>query len=112
MTTGKRNPDFIHSISSDKKKLQYCFASLIAITIAAAVIGKQFGSPEALGYATLLLAVPLWIVCMVLIFQLNRKVNSLPTALFRVLISLVPILALYIVYRTSYEVDQFLRAPA
>lgn len=107
-----KSPELIHSIASNKKKMQFCFAALILVTIIAAIVGNEFGNPEALGYAVALVAIPLWAASMLLVFQINRKINSLSTAIFRVLISLVPILALYIVYRTAYEAGQFLRKPA
>jgi hypothetical protein len=106
------SPELIRSVTSGKQKLQYVFAALLIVTIAAAFVGKQFINADALWYVVALVAVPLWSASMFLIFQLNRKINSIPTAVFRVLISLVPILALYVVYRTAYEADQFARSEA
>jgi hypothetical protein len=97
---------------SSKQTLQYVFAALLLVTMAAAVVGKQFIDADVLLYLVALVAVPLWAASMFLIFQLNRKINSIPTAIFRVLISLVPILALYVVYRTAYESDQFANSKA
>jgi drug/metabolite transporter (DMT)-like permease len=107
-----KSPELLRTITSSKKKMQYSFVALIVVTVIGAIVGKEFGNPEVLGYAVALLAIPLWAASMLLVFQLNRRINSLPTAIFRVLISLVPIIALYIIYRTAYEADQFLRTPA
>lgn len=101
----------ITKVLKQKTQLHYFLFCLILITFVP-VIAKEYVSEVMLGYVSLVvfgIASFLCLGTLVLIFIINKNIHSIGYAIFRAAISVVPIITLYIVYRTTHDVNQFVK---
>lgn len=96
------------SIKTKKEWLVRVTVALVLITIIPALLQAVLGlSLPSFAYtATYMVSALLWLVMMVFIFHVNLLVSGFGHASFRLVISIIPLLALYVVYRTAHEADQ------
>ncbi|MBD9680303.1 hypothetical protein IB274_26605 [Pseudomonas sp. PDM18] len=92
-----------------KKRMQYCFMGTLVLSMLPSLFLKLTGGVPLLFLILAYLSPVLWIAMLVYIFRLNKRLSSVGYATFRTLISLVPLLALYVVYRTSYDANKVIR---
>jgi len=99
----------VKAIKSQKNWLVYSTILLIIVTLIPAALQDiaELSLPQFVFMAIYVAATVLWLTMMFFIFRVNYLISNLGHALFRVVISIIPILALYVVYRTSYEANQY-----
>lgn len=97
-----------------KIKMQNSLRNLIvAIFLAPFLVifsQAQFGQVDIMLYCVYVLVSMLYLATLFFIFRINYIVNSLPEALFRIVVSTLPILALYIVYKSSLDSEEFIKS--
>lgn len=93
-----------------KKRMQHSFYAAFLASFLPSLIFQMAGGVPLLFLAVFFLVPLFWLAMLVFIFLLNKRLSSVGYALFRTAIALVPILALYVLYRTSYDANKVIRA--
>jgi predicted neutral ceramidase superfamily lipid hydrolase len=109
-TSDLLEPQSTEPLMQLKKRMQYCFMGSAVLGMAPSLFLSLAGGIPLLVLILGYLSPVLWIAMLVYIFRLNKRLSSVGYAMFRTLISLVPLLALYILYRTSYDANKIIQA--
>mgnify|MGYP001135773843 CR=1 FL=1 len=102
-------PKRIETIARYRNGMLLCFFGLWALFIGVPLIGPATLQEPWLSIWVGSLAV-VGLAKFVFIFLLNKRVNSIGDAIFRVFISIVPLFALYVLYRSTYDANKAIRA--
>ncbi|WP_025562660.1 hypothetical protein [Psychromonas sp. SP041] len=103
------NQENVQLLLATKHKMQYSLFGLLGIFLLVFFIESQFGGINIIAYIFAVLAPTLWLITLFFIFRVNYLVNSLFSALFRVVISIIPIFMFYVVYRSSYDTNVYIK---
>ena len=98
----------VESVAKFKTRMEYSFFGLILVTLIPAVLQSM----EIVTIPIILLnyTTPIfWLATVFYVFKINMRVNSVGDAIFRVIISLFPLFLLYVVYRSSYDSNKYIR---
>lgn len=99
----------IARITRLKKGMLYSFFSIFIVAFVVTGLVPDIDKHEWIQGLLGIVVVTLWISELTFIFLLNKRINSLFDACFRVFISLVPILALYVLYRSTYDANKAIK---
>jgi uncharacterized membrane protein len=100
----------LDSILKSKKIMQYACLLTFVLSFIAGFVIKVIGYNELFAYVVVFIYLVLVALVLINIFLVNYKIHSLMYAVFRVLISFVPLCVFYVIYRSSYDVNKFIES--